>query len=423
MTRNLRRAGIASGLLVALAIFGIGVVWAATGVSIDQCANGTFASPLACTNAQFQNGNINENNSHYSEGSVVPFRQTFTGLVPGTTYSVTIGWQFLNSGLHAYDYITTYNATEASADPCTGVAGAVCTPAAKTTTPIPADPTLVAACNTVLHNAVPQIGGVFTLFGGNLVSAGPYSQLTCGSGNVDQSIVVTFTAVQATEVLAWGGHIATQSDWGGGQGATGISGSPYHMHQDACSFGCGSQDRSLKAAAVAALTMTTQRTPSGAVAPNQNVTDLATLAGNVSAFPSGTVQFYTCASITTTATIFPTCNSPANGTALGSPVTVGGSGSTGTATSPVFHTPQVGQYCFLAVYTPDSASFYHATTDNITSANQTAECWSQQNPTDVTLSSMSAHSVEDGMNWMLWGLGALGIVTLGGVVFVIARKR
>ena len=58
---------------------------------------------------------------------MVPFRDTQTGLTAGTTYSLTISWEALKGGTHAYDYITTYTTTETTADPCTGVAGAVCT--------------------------------------------------------------------------------------------------------------------------------------------------------------------------------------------------------------------------------------------------------------------------------------------------------
>ena len=44
-------------------------------------------------------------------------------------------------------------------------------------------------------------------------------------------------------------------------------------------------------------------------------------------------------------------------------------------------------------------------------------------PSAVTVSSMSAVAMDDGAGWAMLGLGALGIVTLGSVVFVIARKR
>jgi hypothetical protein len=51
-------------------------------------------------------------------------------------------------------------------------------------------------------------------------------------------------------VLAWGGHIGTRADWGANNSAIFISGSPYHMSQDGCSFGCGAMDRALSASAV-----------------------------------------------------------------------------------------------------------------------------------------------------------------------------
>ncbi|MEK7425348.1 MAG: hypothetical protein AAB131_16080, partial [Actinomycetota bacterium] len=64
-------------------------------------------------------------------------------------------------------------------------------------------------------------------------------------------VKVTFTAASLTAVLAWGGHIARAADWGVGNSATGISGSPYHMRLIGWSIGnLGQQDRSLAASAV-----------------------------------------------------------------------------------------------------------------------------------------------------------------------------
>ena len=37
---------------------------------------------------------------------MAPFRDTVTGLTAGTTYSLTISWEALKGGTHAYDYIT-----------------------------------------------------------------------------------------------------------------------------------------------------------------------------------------------------------------------------------------------------------------------------------------------------------------------------
>src|SRR5262249_1955289 len=45
-----------------------------------------------------------------------------------------------------------------------------------------------------------------------------------------QNVQVTFTPSAANVIISWGGHIAREHDWGQGNGATGISGSPYHTH-------------------------------------------------------------------------------------------------------------------------------------------------------------------------------------------------
>jgi hypothetical protein len=52
--------------------------------------------------------------------------------------------------------------------------------------------------------------------------------------------------------MAWGGHIARSVDWGAGNAASGISGSPYHTRLISLDGSGGNQDRSLSAAAVLA---------------------------------------------------------------------------------------------------------------------------------------------------------------------------
>lgn len=442
MKRLLKFPRLAAPILIALfAVFviSVGVVFATAGASLNQCANGVFGSPLQCINAQWQNGDLNVNNSHYREGDVVPFQQLLTGLTSGTTYSVTIQWQNLNSDpsgvKHSYDYITSFNATETNADPCNG--GTLCS-GAPSTFPIPPDPSLSAptACGTF---AGTQLAGVFSLFGGTITGVGGYSQTGTCLGNVSnfQSIVVTFVAgPTGNMVLAWGGHIASDVDWGTGNGATQISGSPYHMFQEACSFTCGAQDRQMKAAAVIALSISTQRSPAGTVAPGQNFSDSVTLVGNVASVPTGTVTFYMCRSgIATISTTNPICGSPADAN-FGAPlypatVPVVTSGtSNGFATSPVTNTQLAGAYCFLAVYNPSGGSVYPMTDEpinvNATSAQRTAECFTISGPTAVTVNSFDAttQSLVTGMTeWAALGLGIAGALTLGLVAFVVMRRK
>ena len=52
----------------------------------------------------------------------------------------------------------------------------------------------------------------------------PAAVTTATTGTVERQIDVTFTASGSTVVLAWGGHIASQIDWGTGNSAGAING-------------------------------------------------------------------------------------------------------------------------------------------------------------------------------------------------------
>jgi hypothetical protein len=81
------------------------------------------------------------------------------------------------------------------------------------------------------------------------------SYVTYGGGE-ERQISITFTASVANPVLSWSGHVGWVGDWGVGNSAGGISGSPYHMRLIDLDGSGGNQDRSLSADAVI---------PSGAV--------------------------------------------------------------------------------------------------------------------------------------------------------------
>jgi hypothetical protein len=76
------------------------------------------------------------------------------------------------------------------------------------------------------------------------------------AGTSQTGLALYFTATNSTAVIAWSGHIARRLDWGAGNSAANVSGSPYHMrvidlgcsNDDNCS--AGNMDRSLSAAAV-----------------------------------------------------------------------------------------------------------------------------------------------------------------------------
>src|SRR5918994_6682530 len=92
--------------LLTLALGGPAVseVRAATTVNLDQWA--TIAPA-------WQNGNLNGNNTRYPEGGIVPFRLAIEGLNAGT-HSIHINYDFTAGGHKAYDFLATWNVTNAA---------------------------------------------------------------------------------------------------------------------------------------------------------------------------------------------------------------------------------------------------------------------------------------------------------------------
>ena len=127
------------------------------------------------------------------------------GLDTSETHTITIEWDTVKNDKHAIDYLTTYNRTETDANPCSDVSD--CDLSSYDTETIPSDP-----------NAVNQISGVFTLFGGNITGLSGYS-VDVDPQVTTTGITITFTTTVPNPVLAWGGHISTQQDWGVGNSA------------------------------------------------------------------------------------------------------------------------------------------------------------------------------------------------------------
>ena len=228
---------------------------------LDQCANDPAPSPssdgCSAAAADWVNGNLGESKSSYLEGDSIPYRLKMDGLTLAS-HVVIIDWDTTQGGKHATDYLTTYDRTVTTADPCLGVTGC---PLLPTTFPIPLDPQVSGA-------GVSQLPGVFTLYGGTITSVSSYTEgATFPTGNNTRRIAITFTASQSNPVLAWAGHISTRTDWGLLNSAINIPGSPYHMRLIDLDGKGGNQDRSLSAQAVvfpASITIVKQATPEGA---------------------------------------------------------------------------------------------------------------------------------------------------------------
>jgi hypothetical protein len=220
-----------------------GTTGGSTGANLDQCANadgpGGAATRCDATDpTDWVNGNLGASKARYLEGDSIPYRLVMTNVSTTGSHTVTIQWDTTKGGKHALDYVTTFNRSVPTADPCAGVTGC----GAPTTYPIPADPNLA---NGFLGS---QIAGNFTMYGGTITSVGvsPFYTLS-GSygGDSSTTITITFTANTTNPVLAWGGHIATRVDWGAGNSAIAITGSPYHTRLVALDGSGGNQDRSL----------------------------------------------------------------------------------------------------------------------------------------------------------------------------------
>ncbi len=215
----------------------------AAGASPEQCRNGALGSPELCTGNNWTGGNAGMSNSHWQERQFVAYRMLFSGIATGTN-TVIIGYDRIHSSKHALDYLGSYDATEPSPgnNPCSGVTG--CTGWTVSTVPVPLDPTLPVT--------VSQVAGDFTIWGATFVGTPTY--VPCGVSNESlvRCVSIQFAPQSGVTnpVLAWGGHVAWRGEWGAGQSAGGISGSPYHMRLESLNGSGGNQDLSLSAQAV-----------------------------------------------------------------------------------------------------------------------------------------------------------------------------
>ena len=232
---------------------------------LDQVRNGGVGCddtvPNSCNDpADWVNGNAGASNAHYQEGQSIPYRLVMKDLPLGSN-TVVIEWDVKHSGAHAIDFITHYQRINESVQPC-GPANHPedivpgCNPASFTTFDLPTptgvnSPVVGFPQNIFLALAIAQRR--MTVYNGtinSMVYAAPQGDLSQASAST--RVTINFEATNSTVVMAWGGHIARAIDWGTGNSASGISGSPYHTRLISLNGSGGNQDRSLSAAAVEA---------------------------------------------------------------------------------------------------------------------------------------------------------------------------
>lgn len=346
---------------------------------IYQCQNGRVVNGIHavqdCTGTGsygWTNGGLNETHSVYREGDFVPFRIVIEyGLVEGRRYTVGIGYDAIENGLHAYDHLGTYDASRRDGQlivPCHGVAQTLgpnrCGESpSRLDVPVDAQTTFPAASGG-------QQPGEFSAWGVRLDSASyvpPQTPIDSNTGvgspglRVERSINLTFTAQGPAAVIAWGGHVASILDWGAGRTFAQVaSGAGFHMRfkdttdtapPGSTGFNPGNQELTMSPSVIRGRpsSFTTSVTPTS-VEVGQPVVDTAVL-GVRPGYPAprGMVRFFVCG---------PASGGPPDCTGGGEavddpePVT-----TAGTATIS-FSPPAVGFYCFRAEFTPSDTAPY-----------------------------------------------------------------
>ncbi|HAB18522.1 MAG TPA: HYR domain-containing protein [Verrucomicrobiota bacterium] len=158
--------------------------------------------------------------ANYGEGKVIPLR--FVANFPAASvHTVRIKYDFSSGGTgHFFDYLRSFDATEAGVQPLAGIT----LPANQRvplTWPIPIDTSLSPPVQGFV-----QEPGQFTTYNISQLSVSPSYDLAGGV----KDILVTFTVAgtarsgSRTVVIAYGGHLATEHDWGLGGGASTFTG-------------------------------------------------------------------------------------------------------------------------------------------------------------------------------------------------------
>ncbi len=232
--------------------------------SYDQCSNDDgdgYAS--GDTGCRWTFGNLQSNNSLYHEGDSTVQRLWLDGFVPGSAHSVTLQYGTTKQGKHAYDFLTTWDASEnwiTEADLCQDIDGCVTSDATENTLPIPSDPNGSGQFETGTRN--------FVMRGGDLDSATTPSLTGSYAADSETSTTVDFTVANSGDMcttsrqgettcgiaLFFGAHIANTDEWfafNGTSGATAIPGSPYHVALSAMDgSSIGNRDNQMQAGAI-----------------------------------------------------------------------------------------------------------------------------------------------------------------------------
>src|SRR3989344_6047143 len=285
ISRKLKQSYIVSTMLV-LALTAQTVPFTALAAStvdvvdFKQCAN----EDPALGDCVWTNAIVQQSNSKYYEGMSVPQRTVFSAIdaTSGNVHTLTFSHQATKSGIHAYDWLTSYDQAIASAAamgvPFNNLPGQACD------ANIGPPGTLGATCSSLRSGGnsilviVPddafvsadgstqtRIDAYETAYGDRTIkiygnSAISSAALTLShsvangadTGDSDINYTLTWTSVSTDILIEMAGHISIGGDgagisWGSGNGASSISGGPYHFNLSKLNNGSlGSQDNQIK---------------------------------------------------------------------------------------------------------------------------------------------------------------------------------
>ena len=228
----------------------------------QQGQNGGVGLPVESP-VQFERGNSNGNKSHFAEGYSVPYRIEFTTLEANQQYRVRIAFDVKKNGRVAFDYITGFQNLQLSAslppELVNPLVGTGLQNLSGISSSFLAIPSPAYTTNTIFNSTAgnsfaqlkttagfnPEISlptspfssslrnkGNMAIWNATLNSIQYVGGVDISPGTVSVAMEIVFTKANNANnvVLAWGGHIASLLDWGQGNSASAISGSPYHMY-------------------------------------------------------------------------------------------------------------------------------------------------------------------------------------------------
>ncbi|MGH2705533.1 MAG: MSCRAMM family protein [Actinomycetota bacterium] len=153
----------------------------------------------------WSNGEINNTNSDYAEGDVIPLRMLWSSAESGETLTFSICYEFQGSGgITGHDYLDDVDQTESAT-----------LPGGLSATAIPADPDVVAQLGSQPSGSFRHLG--FTSF----QVSGPAAEMHGDRADKCYTFDVTFGGSDAA--LYYGAHLARTSQWPAG-GASHFSG-------------------------------------------------------------------------------------------------------------------------------------------------------------------------------------------------------